>query len=1178
MKFDVDNFVTYLNKHMNKLTGRKRQKNEFSFDNVIYDLKDTALERLENLDKDILRYKSRELTKFLSNIKETFIHITTCLKTDDKLKKELEDIIRFALIAELSVCVNILDDLIKYATDNRMKTFFDCLKNYRNKMNKEKLLIKSDEPKNKKHKKEIKDNNDYEEDSNYKSSDEDADAEEYAEEYAEEDDDEEEDDGEDEDEDEDETREIETKEADEESKDFIHQIFKNQEEDSETDIVKYFSKLSENERINALSYIKEINSYNTGDKPILFQIMEMPINIGQKNSILKTYTTLTTSRYPEKKLKAWFDAVMTIPFGKFKGINLSDINPDNIITFLNNLTSVMDSAIYGHDEAKRQIVQMMGQQIRNPLAKGNMLGIHGPPGNGKCFALDTLILMHTGLYKKVQDIIVGDIIMGDDSKPRNVLSLGRGTDEMYEIQTINGESYTVNSEHILCLKTSKINKLFNTTHNGYKVRYFDTISKRLKYKSYNNVEDAQNFLDTLCSIVEITVNDYLKLSNYIKHNLKGYKVGVEFPCKNVDIDPYIIGYWLGNGVSTRSQICIQDSTVLSYFRNNLNLSYITNCDYSITCDKFINALNKYNLFNNKHIPLDYKINYRQARLKILAGLIDSNGYYNKTIKNFEITFKSKKLSDDLLYLSRSLGFAAYQYKVVNSVTYNDENIEDTYYRITIYGNHLDEIPTLCRKNIYVNSDCNKDALNTEIKVISKGIGDYYGFTLDGNNRFLLGDFTVTHNTSLVKEGIAKAMDKPFIFISLGGATDSSFLEGHSYTYEGSIYGRILNGLISSQCMDPIIYFDELDKIGKNSKGDEITNILIALTDLSQNSHFRDKYFHGIDIDLSRATMIFSYNDPHNVNPILLDRITTVETKFLMVSQKIHIAQNYLLRNMMKDMGLKEKDVIIDDDTLRFMIDNWTHEGGVRKLKSLLYSIVREVNIANLTNTTLGDSNVTFPFHVSQSNIKQILKYKYEVVPEKIHMEDKCGVINGLYAMSDGSGGGIMPIEILWVPSSKPLEVTATGNLKTVIKESTQVASTLAFNHLSKEMQNKWLTDLKDFPKGLHLHCPEGSTPKEGPSAGTALTCAIYSMLTGRKIKHNIAITGEINLQGRVTSIGGLENKIEGAKKAGVKLILYPKDNEKDIVLIKERNPTLIDHNIKVIAIQTIDEAFNHAFV
>ena len=149
-------------------------------------------------------------------------------------------------------------------------------------------------------------------------------------------------------------------------------------------------------------------------------------------------------------------------------------------------------------------------------------------------------------------------------------------------------------------------------------------------------------------------------------------------------------------------------------------------------------------------------------------------------------------------------------------------------------------------------------------------------------------------TSLIKEGIAKAMNKPFIFISLGGATDSSFLEGHSYTYEGSIYGRIVDGLITSKCMDPIIYFDELDKISKTSRGEEISNILVHLTDPVQNSHFRDKYFHGIDIDLSRATMIFSFNDPQNINPILMDRITTVETKYLLLPQKIYIAMNYLL--------------------------------------------------------------------------------------------------------------------------------------------------------------------------------------------------------------------------------------------------------------------------------------------
>jgi ATP-dependent Lon protease len=379
-------------------------------------------------------------------------------------------------------------------------------------------------------------------------------------------------------------------------------------------------------------------------------------------------------------------------------------------------------------------------------------------------------------------------------------------------------------------------------------------------------------------------------------------------------------------------------------------------------------------------------------------------------------------------------------------------------------------------------------------------------------------------------------------------------------------------------MDPIIYFDELDKISKTPKGEEISNILIHLTDPVQNSHFRDKYFHGIDIDLSKATMIFSFNNPSNINPILMDRITTVETKYLLLPQKLFIAQNHLLPEMMKDMGMNLGDVKISDETITFIIDNWTHEGGVRKLKSILYSIVREANIANLTRTQINNQDVVFPFNVSIDNIKIILKHKREITPEKIHQENACGVINGLYATSDGSYGGIIPIQILWFPSTSPLDVKATGNLQQVIKESTQVAASLAFNRLDPQVQEKYLLAWKDRPKGIHIHCPEGATPKDGPSAGTALTVAIYSMLTERKIRHDIAITGEINLQGRVTAIGGLDNKLEGAKKAGVKFVLYPKENEKDIIQIKERSPNLIDDSLQVCAIETIEEALFYSLV
>jgi hypothetical protein len=847
-------------------------------------------------------------------------------------------------------------------------------------------------------------------------------------------------------------------------------------------------------------------------------------------------------------------------------------------------------------------------------------------------------MLNDGKIKMVQDIEVGDLLMGDDSSPRTVTSLARGEDEMYEILSNKNESYTVNSEHILCLKPSGLDSIKKTNYNTFKVQYFNKKNISFNYKTFNDYNDAKLYLEELKNkeiddIVEITVKDYLKLPTYIKSKLKGYKVGTDFNKKEVKFDPYIIGVWLGDGTTLKNNITSQDSRILSYLRTelkkyNLNLQYTDKYDYSIVCDtkqntrksmnQFRNALKYYNLFGNKHIPYDYLTNDRQTRLKLLAGIIDTDGYFNNKMKNYEIIQKSKKLSDDIIFLVRSLGFAAHQHKINKSCLYKGENKIGEYYRLHIYGENLSEIPTLCvrkqyssqeiinqstdsdsiiqstdsinysvesdnltqignKRNRTIESDRYKNALVNGIEVISKGKGNYYGFTLDGNHRFLLGDFTVTHNTTIIKEGIAKAMNKPFVFISLGGATDSSFLEGHSYTYEGSVYGRIAHGIINSKCMDPIIYFDELDKISKTHKGEEITNLLIHLTDPVQNAHFRDKYFHGIDIDLSKVTFIFSYNDPSLVDHVLMDRITQVETKFLLMNQKINIVQKYLLPDILKDVGFEKDSVTISDDIIKYIIEKYTSEGGVRKLKGLLYNIIRELNIANLTKTKIENKLITFPYKITQDVVKFILKHKNEIQAEVIHKTDKCGVINGMYATTHGVGG-VMPIEILWSPSTIPFDVKATGNLQQVIKESTQVASTLAFNYLDKAKQEEYLKQWKERPSGLHIHCPDGSVPKDGPSAGTALAVAIYSILTDKKIKHDIAITGEINLQGQVTAIGGLENKLEGAKKAGVKLALYPKENQKDIDKIMERNPDLIDDQLSVQAIETLDEAIKYAIV
>jgi len=784
------------------LLNKNNQFIEFSSNQIINELKVNAVDKLINCMSD--KVKGKKLNIFLKNLKKIIDELIKTMIEDENTKNIKDKKTINALLAQLYVTNELITTSLFEYSKNKNFNFIKFLNNV------------------KKDCKNLNNKDDIEDDSSYESSDDESNKrkrsnktpaapkkkskviEESEEEYDDDDDDDDDD-------------YIDVKNQmnlrKNKNKEFFEEFMKSSINDTNNYICNYFSELQKEKKDDVLEKLKEINTFQKSNEPLLFKLLYMNLPIQQKSHVLKKYLGYITSRGESNKLKGWIDAVTTIPFGKFLGVDLKSIKQYKIKQFLDNLQKTMDTAVWGHNEAKRHIIQIMGQQFRNPESKGNMIGIYGPPGNGK--------------------------------------------------------------------------------------------------------------------------------------------------------------------------------------------------------------------------------------------------------------------------------------------------------------------------------------------------------------------------SSLVKEGIAKAMGKPFVFISLGGATDASFLDGHSYTYEGSIYGRIAQGIIESKCMDPIIYFDELDKISKTYKGDEITNLLIHLTDPVQNSHFRDKYFHGLEFDLSKVTFIFSYNDPSLVDRVLMDRITQIETKFLLLNQKIHIAQNYLLPGINKDIGFTNTSVKISNEIIEYIITKYTNEGGVRKLKSLLYNIMRELNIANLTKTKINNTNIIFPFELTKSVVNIILKDKNEIESETIHKVDKCGVINGMYATTNGVGG-ILPIEILWAPSTNPYDIKATGNLQHVIKESTQVASTLAFNYIDKELQEKYLKEWKERPKGLHIHCPDGSVPKDGPSAGTALSVAIYSILTNKKIKHDVAITGEINLQAQVTAIGGLENKLEGAKKAGVKLALFPKENQKDIDKIKERNPKLIDENFKVQVIETFDEAIKYS--
>ena len=431
----------------------------------------------------------------------------------------------------------------------------------------------------------------------------------------------------------------------------------------------------------------------------------------------------------------------------------------------------------------------------------------------------------------------------------------------------------------------------------------------------------------------------------------------------------------------------------------------------------------------------------------------------------------------------------------------------------------------------------------------------------------------TGKTSLAKKGIAKCLrdecgnDRPFAFIALGGSSNGTTLEGHSYTYVGSTWGRIVDILMESKCMNPIIYIDELDKVSKTENGKEIIGILTHLTDSSQNDEFTDKYFSGIKFDLSKVLFIFSYNDYNLLDPILADRIHRVKFNKLNKYEKIHIINNYILPELLEIVGFNKEDIIFNKKVLEYLINTYTNEAGVRKIKEKVFEILREINLRYLMDK---ENKITIPLNVSIELIEEIFHSNPKITVKKIAPTPRVGLVNGLYATASGLGG-ITIIESFKTPSESKLSLELTGQQGDVMKESMKVAKTVAWNLIPNIIKKRIYKEMDDNGSfGIHLHCPEGATPKDGPSAGAAITLAIVSLLTGIKVSNKVALTGEIDLNGSIHEIGGLESKIEGGKNAGAKKILYPSKNQKDVDLIKEKG-NIIDNTIEVIKIDNIWE-------
>lgn len=407
----------------------------------------------------------------------------------------------------------------------------------------------------------------------------------------------------------------------------------------------------------------------------------------------------------------------------------------------------------------------------------------------------------------------------------------------------------------------------------------------------------------------------------------------------------------------------------------------------------------------------------------------------------------------------------------------------------------------------------------------------------------------------IGRSIAESLGRRYTRVSLGGVRDEAEIRGHRKTYVGSMPGRIINAIKQAKCMNPVMLFDEIDKMGSDYKGDPASAMLEVL-DPEQNSTFTDHYLE-IPVDLSDVLFITTANTTETIPAPLLDRMEVIELGSYTREEKFNIAKKHLLPKQLKKHGETKKTVKINDKALYSIIDNYTKEAGVRSLEKKIAAICRKAA------RRIVDGAASVP--VNDTNLSDFLGAK-KYLPETISETDEVGIVTGLAWTA--AGGVTMPLEVLVMEGSGKVEVT--GSLGDVMKESSRIAVSLVRSIADSYGINGEFVTKKD----LHIHAPEGAVPKDGPSAGVTMTTALVSALSGVPVRRDVAMTGEITLHGKVLPIGGLKEKSMAAYKAGIKTIIIPKDNEADLEELDES----VKSSITFILAERIQTVLDNALV
>ena len=408
----------------------------------------------------------------------------------------------------------------------------------------------------------------------------------------------------------------------------------------------------------------------------------------------------------------------------------------------------------------------------------------------------------------------------------------------------------------------------------------------------------------------------------------------------------------------------------------------------------------------------------------------------------------------------------------------------------------------------------------------------------------------------IARSIAKAINRKYVRMSLGGMRDEAEIRGHRRTYVGAIPGRIVYSLKEAKSMNPLILLDEIDKLSSDYKGNP-GDALLEVLDSEQNKTFRDNYME-LPIDLSKVLFITTANSLDTIPRPLLDRMEVVEVSGYTYEEKFNIARNHLIPKIFKEYKLNNEVITINDEAIRFVIDGYTRESGVRSLERVISSLIRK-SMASILKKNLKGMNI------DKAKVEELLGTKRYSFDEKMK-EDKIGVVTGMAWTA--YGGDTLPVEAMVMSGSGKLQLT--GQLGDVMQESAKAAYTYVRANASKYNIKEDFYKTKD----IHIHVPEGAVPKDGPSAGVTMVTALVSALSGNKVKCNVAMTGEVTLTGRVLAIGGLKEKSLAAYRMGIDTIIIPKENEKDI----EKIPSSVKENLTIITAEDVGEVLKNAIV